>query len=385
MRVLKKWIQKLTNTNRTTQRAWVEINIENLKHNYHQIKQSMIPTCNVMAVIRTASNNNGEYRIARELNKLGVKAFAVETVQEGVALRKNKVRGEILVMSETAETEFHLLDKYSLTQSVSELFYAKVVNDFDKQIAVHITIPTRELSMGSSLAKIEEIKQIYALPGLRVTGIYSSLSEEEEFELEDIIVTEMEMDVFFDIVNRLKENGIHVGKTHLQGSYAMLQCANVQCDYARIGSTLFGISNKNRQLQLEPVLSVRSRILIWKELQEGEIFNYGDRYVAPKEMIVAVVAIGSADGIPRSLSYNDGHILLHGQKVPIIGQICMNQLLVDVTELKKVESGDVVTVIGIQGERKILLEEIAHETGVIAEEVLQRFLTRFHQSTVCIK
>lgn len=385
MKVLKRWIQKLTSTNRTTQRAWVEINIENLKHNYYQIKQNLIPTCNVMAVICTTSNNNGEYRIAKELNKLGVKAFAVETVREGIALRKRKVRGEILVMSETAETELHLLDKYCLTQSVSELSYAKVVNDLNKQTAVHITIPTRDLSMGSSFIKMQEIKQIYTLPNLRVTGIYSSLSEEEGIELEDIMVTEMEMDAFFDIVNKLKENGIQVGKTHLQGSYAMLQYTNVKCDYARIGGALFGITNNTMQLQLEPVLSVCSRILIWKELQEGEIFHYGECYVAPKEMMVAVVAIGSADGIPKSLSYNDGHILLHGQKVPIIGQICMNQLLVDVTELKKVESGDVVTVIGIQGERKILIEEIAHETGGIAEEVLQRILARFHQSTVCIK
>lgn len=382
--MLRALLNKLTSLEKATNRCWIEINIENLKYNVKQISSQMHSSCAIMAVIPTGVSEVGYQIVAKELYKLGIRFFAVDNIEAAVALRKHKIKAEILVLGETCEADLAKLSKYQLIQSVSNLGYAKLLADLKSNISVHVHLAPEYLSSIRCLDDLEEIKHIYCLPHIKVTGTYSYLSDEKSKELEDVVLTELEIEQFFKVINMLTNQGIMVGKTHLQGSYGILNYSHIQCDYARIDDAFYGIC-QNESIKARPVVSVKSKVIVTKELQEGELFSYGSSFVAPRQMNVAVISIGSADGIPRSLSVNDGHILLHANKVPVIGQICMNQLVVDVTQVSNVEIGDIVTVIGSEGQRKILVEEFALDTGYIVEDIIHRFLKQFDQSIVSTK
>lgn len=382
--MLRALLNKLTSLDKTTDRCWIEINIENLKYNVKQLSNQMHPSCAIMAVIPPGVSEVGNQIVAKELYKLGIRSFAVDNIEDAVALRKHKIRGEILVLGETCEPDFAKLSKYQLIQSVSNLSYAKLLADLKSNISVHVHLSPEYLSSIRCLDDLEEIKHIYYLPHIKVTGTYSYLTDEKSKELEDVVLTELEIEQFFNVINMLKNQEIIVGKTHLQGSYGILNYSHIRCEYARIDAAFYGIC-QNESIKAKPVVSVKSKVIVTKALQEGEFFSYGSSFVAPRQMNVAVISIGSADGIPKNLSINDGHILLHENKVPIIGQICMNQLVVDVTEVDNVQIGDVVTVIGSEGQRNILVEEFALDTGYIVEDIIHRFLKLFQQSIVSTK
>ena len=298
-------------------------------------------------------------------------------------MRKNKIKGEILIFSETPETQIVALSKYGLTQSVASLEYAKLLNSTRQHISIHINLTAEMEHLQGNRIGVEEVKKIYQQEYTRVTGIYAKLTNEASTQLEDIILTEMEIEAFYSIITYLKGEGIAVGKTHLQSSYGILHYSHIKCDYARVGSALYGLCDGEGQFK--PVLSMRARVLMTKQLSDGECYYYGDCYIANREMNVAVISIGSADGIPKGLSSGDGYLILHGERVPVIGQVCMNQLLVDISQLEQVAPGDIATVVGSEGELTIYLNDIAMESGNIADEVLDRFLKCFNQGIIYVK
>ena len=381
--MLRQFIYNLRNTKKSTERAWVEINIEHLNQNYVRLKNKLAAGCEIMAVLKADAYGNGDLIMAKELSRLGVRAFAVETVDEGITLRKNKIKGEILIFSETPETQIVALSKYGLTQSVASLEYAKLLNSTRKHISIHINLTAEMEHLQGNRIGVEEVKKIYQQEYTRVTGIYAKLTNEASTQLEDIILTEMEIEAFYSIITYLNGAGIAVGKTHLQSSYGILHYPHIKCDYARVGSALYGLCDGEGQFK--PVLSMRARVLMTKQLSDGECYYYGDCYIANREMNVAVISIGSADGIPKGLSSGDGYLILHGERVPVIGQVCMNQLLVDISQLEQVAPGDIATVVGSEGELTIYLNDIAMESGNIADEVLDRFLKCFNQGIIYVK
>lgn len=185
-------------------------------------------------------------------------------------------------------------------------------------------------------------------------------------------------------IDYLKQKGIQPGKTHIQSSYGVLNYPELTCDYARIGIAMYGVLSKlddvKLSVELRPVLAIKSKIVTLKLVKSGETVGYGRAYTAEGDRRIAVVTIGYADGIPRELSCGAGKVLVRGEEAEIVGRICMDQMMIDVTDIHKVKVGDVVTVIGEDMRGSIPAEAVAMEADSITNELLSRLGDRLERT-----
>lgn len=368
---------KVISREQKPRRAWVEINLDNLTSNIRTIQGVLKPKTEIMGVVKANAYGHGDVIISRHLNQLGINAFAVATLQEAIHLRKNGIRGVILILGYTPANQSYLLEKYHLTQTVFDIEYADELNSYGKKLSVHIKIDTGMHRLGENSHNIERICEIFEETNLKVDGMFTHLCAADSRKAEDVAFTKKQMKEFYAVVDEVKQKGYHPGKIHLQSSYGLLNYPELECDYVRIGIAMYGVfSNKKDEtvlkLPLEPVLSVKSCIVMTKEVHKGESVGYGRQYVAEKDMRIAVVAIGYADGISRRLSCGTGKVLVRGKKADIIGRICMDQMMLDVTEIPEAKAEDEVAIIGTDGTEQILVEDIAESTNTITNEILSR-------------
>jgi serine/alanine racemase len=361
-------------------RAWIEIDLAALKHNARVLQELLPKQCKLMAVVKANAYGHGDITIAKTLNQLDIYAFAVATLEEGIHLRKNGIKGEILILGYTNPCDIDCLVHYRLTQTVVDCAYAKVLNDSGKKIKVHAKIDTGMHRLGVNADNHSEIESIFKYDNLMVEGVFSHLCVSDSLKDEDIIYTKYQFERFFNTVNFLISKGYSPGKLHIQASYGILNYPDLPCDFARAGIALYGVLSDNNKTHekpdLRPVLSLKSRIAMVKEIESGESVSYGRQYIADNNMKIAMVTIGYADGIPRNISKSNSYVLLRGKKAPIIGRICMDQLVIDVTHIDTAEPGDIVTIIGRDGNEHIRCEDIAEKCGTISNEILSRLGSR---------
>ena len=194
-------------------------------------------------------------------------------------------------------------------------------------------------------------------------------------------------EAFQRVICNLNDRGLNCGKTHLLSSYGLLRYPELAGDYARVGIALYGVLSNRRDLDdcpiaLRPVLSLKARIALTKDLHTGEGAGYGLEYVAESDRKIAVLSIGYADGIPRALSCNHGKVLINGYEAPIIGRICMDQMIVDITDLPDVKSSDIAVIIGKSGQYEITAYDLAEASGTITNELLSRLGSRLNRMIV---
>lgn len=234
--------------------------------------------------------------------------------------------------------------------------------------------------LGVNADNHSEIESIFKYDNLMVEGVFSHLCVSDSLKDEDILYTKYQFRRFFNTVNFLISKGYSPGKLHIQASYGILNYPDLPCDFARAGIALYGVLSDNNKTHekpdLRPVLSLKSRIAMVKEIESGESVSYGRQYIADNNMKIAMVTIGYADGIPRNISKSNSYVLLRGKKAPIIGRICMDQLVIDVTHIDTAEPGDIVTIIGRDGNEHIRCEDIAEKCGTISNEILSRLGSR---------
>lgn len=364
-------------------RAWTEISIENLYHNVNEIQKLLPPQTKFMAVVKANGYGSGDIRIAGNLNKMGIDAFAVATLDEGIHLRKNGITGMILILGYTEPERIGEIERYHLTQTITDYDYATRLDAYGKKIAVHIKLDTGMHRLGEDYHDMEHIRSMYQLRHLQVEGIYTHLCVADSMEPDDIAFTHQQIRHYYDVLEYLKGKGIHPGKTHIQSSYGVLNYPELRCDYARIGIAMYGVLSNldsvKTPVDLRPVLTVKSKVISIRQIKAGEAVGYGRAYVATKDACVAVVAIGYADGIPRELSCGKGVVLVHGEEAQIIGRICMDQMMIDITGIRRVQIGDVVTVIGSDMEEDISAEKVAIESDTITNELLSRLGERLER------
>lgn len=361
-------------------RAWIELNIDNLIHNINQFKNILSPQCAIMPVIKANAYGHGAVIIAKALQDLGIKDFCVATVNEAILLRESGILGQLLVLGYTSPEQFSDLVHYNLTQTIIDSSYAKLLNNYGQAIFAHIGIDTGMHRLGERSENIKDIYKIWEFSNLKITGIYSHLCVSDGSSDAEKNLTLKQIAEFNFVIDTLHKKGIHNFKTHIQGSYGVLNYPSLQFDYARLGIALYGVlSSPNDKIianiSLKPVLSLKARIACIKQLHKGESIGYGFTYTAKKEMQIADVTIGYADGIPRELS-NKGFVLINGKKAAIIGRICMDQLMIDVTDIQGVSCGDEVIFIGKSGDSEILAADIANNIGTISNEVLSQLGNR---------
>ncbi len=354
-------------------RAWIEINLDNLKHNIDEIKKVIHGSTKIMAVVKANAYGHGMIPIAKKLKELGIEDFAVATLSEAITLRENDITGNILILGYTSLKDIEYVIKYDLIQTVVDYEYAKQIEalNLSKPLNAHIKINTGMNRIGEKFDHVNNLKEMYQMDCLNVLGTFSHLCVADSLSETDIDFTKKQVDNFNKCIASLKDLGINPGKLHIQASYGILNYSDIELDFVRPGIIMYGVFGSvgdkvNVKIDLRPVLSLKARVTEVKEIEPNESVSYGRTFIADKKCKIATISIGY--GYPRCLSGKDVPVLINNNLVPIIGRICMDQLVVNVSNIDDVHPGDIVTLIGENP--LISAEQIALYADTISYEIL---------------
>ncbi len=345
-------------------RTWAEIDIKALRKNVQYLQSISPEDSRLMPAVKANAYGHGAVLISRELNRMGIRAFCVASANEGVELRRHGIKGEILVLGYTHPTQFPLLKFFKLSQTVVDFNYAKLLNSYGK-IQTHIGIDTGMRRLGIRSENYDEIRQIFEMKNLIINGIFTHLSSDETTASPDAEFTEKQADKFYEISDRLASDGYYP-KLHLLASYGLLNYAHLGGDFIRVGIALYGGAPHEN---LRPILSLKTRVTSIRNVYAGEPVGYGLDCIAQAKTRIASLSIGYADGLPRSLSEGVGEVLINGRRAPIIGKICMDQTLADVTGID-VKQGDIAVIIGRSGHEQISVFDVSRQADTIPNEIL---------------
>ena len=365
-------------------RAWISLSRRALEHNVAVLRSRLPRDCRLMPAVKAEAYGHGAELISRELNRLGVDAFCVATAREGALLRQSGIQGEILVLGYTHPALFSELSRWKLSQTVTDFDYAQALSAFEKPISVHVGVDTGMRRLGIPVENYAQIREVFRLPGLRVEGMFTHLAADDTLREPDVAFTRRQAGAFLALAERLERDGIPPVRKHMLASYGVFLYPEYAGDYARVGIALYGVLSTREDTlawagELQPVLSLKARVASVRDLHPGESAGYGMAYVASQERRIAALSIGYADGLPRALSQGVGSVLLHGRRAKIIGRVCMDQTLVDVTDIPGVQTGDEAVLIGTSGSETISCGELADQCGTITNEILSRMGARLER------
>lgn len=364
-----------------TDRAWIEINLDNLEHNINEIKKVISHTTKIMAVIKANAYGHGTLLIAKKLLEIGINDFAVATLEEGINLQKNNIDGNILILGYTNFIDLKYVIKYDLIQTIVDYDYSERIKelDLDDKLKCHIKINTGMNRIGERYDSIDKISKIYENEKLNILGTFSHLCVADSKKTEDIEFSKKQIKRFNECIKTLKDKGYDTGKVHLQSSYGTINYVGLNYDYVRMGILMYGVNSSKQtyqlnNLNLKPVLSVKARITSIKDIEVNDSVSYGRTYIASQKRKIASISIGYADGIPRNLSNKDMIVKVNDGYGKAIGRICMDQMLIDITDLSNIKVGDIATIIG--DDKKISAEEVSDKADTITNELLCRLGSR---------
>lgn len=376
-------------------RAWIELDSEALGYNVRFLQSLLPEECRLMPAVKANAYGHGAVLIATELNRLGIRSFCVACASEGIELRKAGIKGEILILGYTPSEQLPLLQQYRLSQTILDYPYAESLKQSGVRLHVHIAVDTGMHRLGIRCEDMKKIEAVYGFQNLTVDGIYTHLSASDSDSPESRAFTKCQIAAFYQVTETLKADGCPCRGVHLLSSYGILNYPEAAGDYVRPGIALYGLlssdedscrilSKKSQNAApsaLRPVLSLKARVSSVRILHEGESAGYGLAFTAKRDMKLAVLSIGYADGLPRALSHGNGRALIHGYSAPILGLICMDQTLADVSEIpdSEIAQGDTAVLIGRSGTQEITAEELAQRCGTITNEILSRLGTRLER------
>ena len=365
------------------QRAWVEIDLSALAHNVRQIRGLLAPSTKIMAVVKADAYGHGAIDIARTLTDLGVEWLAVATVTEGIELRQAGIFAPILVLGAVnSEMQVHAIAKWDLQPTICSIAQATVIS---KAIAtlepsvilnVHLNLDTGMSRLGTDWQQaVAFYRGVEELPYLEIASLYSHLATADEL---DPTVMEMQIDRFDRSIAAIGAAGHVLPMLHLANSAGILVSDRLNYQLVRPGLILYGLCpapHLQSAIDLQPVLSVRARITQVKSITAGTGVSYGYRFIAERDMQIAVVEIGYADGIPRRLS-DRMQAIVRGRLVPQIGSITMDRIMLDVSQIPDLQVGEIVTILGTDGSVRITADDWANRLGTISWEILCGFKHR---------
>lgn len=379
-------------------RAWIEVDSAALARNVAFLRSRIPEHCRLMPAVKAQAYGHGAVMVSRELNRLGVDAFCVATISEGIELRRGDIKGTILILGYTPPEDFPLLSRYRLTQTVVDLPYARLLNQSGTEVSVHIGIDTGMHRLGLRCEDIDGIREAYDMPNLKVDGLFTHLCASDSPRPEHKAFTDSQVRAFYQVIDILKGEGYPCPGLHLLASYGCLNllpdkkpapgtpqrfadrrsvhnALRLAADYIRPGIALYGLLSTEAdtrawQEALEPVLSLKAKVASVRPLYAGEAAGYGIAFTAPGDMRIAAISIGYADGLPRALSQGKGSVLIDGCKAPVVGRICMDQTLVDVSHIPGVRQGDTAVIIGRSKDLELTAGQIAEQCGTISNEIL---------------
>lgn len=357
-------------------RVIAEIDLGAIRHNYRQIRNIIPKEVEIMGVVKADAYGHGAIKVSKVLQEEGVNRLAVAIAKEGEELRVSGIKLPILVLGYTPRVDIELLIVNDLTQTVFSYEMAEYISieasKFNKTINVHIKIDTGMGRIGflPNTNSIIEIRKIMTLAHINVEGIFTHFSTSDE---ENTLYTKEQWSIFKGFINELKDFNLEIPILHASNSGAILNHPHMCLDIVRPGILLYGhYPSKflvNKKISLIPSMSLKSQVVHIKELPQNKYVSYGKNFKTASKTKIATIPIGYADGYPRSLS-NKAYVLINGKYAKIIGNICMDQFMVDISNIGTVEIGDEVVLFGIQGGRCILIEELAIIANTINYELI---------------
>lgn len=359
-------------------RAWAEIHLSALENNVRAVKEKLPEHTEYMAVVKANAYGHGDEAICQKLWSMGVHWFAVSNLEEALNVRRFCPYGEIFILGYTPPEFAPELARNNIIQGVLSLDYAKQLQSYAQQpVRCHIKLDTGMGRIGfrsdSPEHCAEEIMPIFELDRLSVEGIYTHFAVADSPEEADVAYTQKQEDFIIAVYDQLAEQGHKLRHLHFMNSAASVLRPNPRATLARVGITMYGLEPNypyHVPLKLQPVMSLRSVVSHTKTIEAGDCISYGRTYTSDSTRKIATVTIGYADGYARLLS-GKASALVHGQRCPIVGRVCMDQLMLDVTDVEEeVQPGDVVTMFGRDGAAEITADELAALYGTIGYEII---------------
>lgn len=347
-------------------RVWAEIDLDAVVENIQNIKHWIQPGTKIMCVIKTDGYGHGAYPIAKLLEQEeAVFGYAVATAEEAFCLREQGIKKPLLILGYTFPDDYEELIRQDIRPTV---FTAEMLEDLSnaarrvhKTCNIHIKVDTGMSRIGifPDQTGLDFVRRAMSTLNLHVEGIFTHFAKADEA---DKTSAYQQLHKFQAFLHMIESAGLQIPIRHCANSAAIIEMPEAQMDMVRAGIILYGLwpseEVSKHKLVLKPVLSLKSKIIYVKTLPKGQEISYGGTYITQKETRIATISVGYGDGYPRSLS-NTGYVLVHGQKAPIVGRICMDQFMVDVTEInEKITVGDIVTLIGQDGDETITMEEL---------------------------
>ena len=362
-------------------RAWAQINLDAVVNNIKQIRKITSPDAKIMAIVKADAYGHGFFEVASALANNGADFFGVATVDEAIQLRNACFSNPVLILGVIFRDDLEKIIQNDIMPVVFGYNFAKSISDtavrLNKKAKIHIKLDTGMSRIGyvcsgsdSRERILESICNIAALPNIEIDGIFSHFAKADEKTSE---YTKLQYERFIDIVSALEQRGVHIPIKHICNSAGIIQYPEYHMDMVRSGIITYGLAPSSdvsiENMGLEPAMELKSVVTNLKRIKVDTPVSYGGNYIAKPGTRIATVAIGYADGYSRLLS-GKAQVLINGKKANIVGNICMDQLMVDVTEIEDIKIGDEVILFGKSGNNIITVESVAELMGTINYETI---------------
>ena len=372
------------------QRSWIEVNDQALIYNVQQLKGLLSAKTQLMGVVKADAYGHGACKISKTILEAGVDWLAVATLPEGIELRLAGIKAPILILGAIDRPEqIQALAHWQLEPTIctpqQALVFSETLSCQIELMPVHLKLDTGMSRLGTPWQQaVEFVKFVQGLPNLKITSIYSHLATADDL---DQTVMKQQHQRFEEAIGFCGISGKDFAgniRLHLANSAATLTDSALHYDMVRVGLAIYGLypaPHLQDKINLKPVMQVKARVTQVKTIEAGTGVSYGYQFIAPKQMALAVVGIGYADGVPRNLS-NNMKVIVRDQIIPQVGAITMDQLMLDVSAIPDLETGEVVTLLGQVGKHQISPEDWANTLGTISWEILCGFKNRLPRVAV---
>lgn len=356
-------------------RVCAQIDLSAVRKNIEAIRAAVRPESKLMVVLKADGYGHGAVPIAKRIDDIA-DAYGMAIVEEAVELRDAGITKPILVLGYTASHLYDKLIQYDITQTIFQYETAYELNEAAKKagktVKIHIKLDTGMSRIGFAMTEesIEEIVKISKLSNLCMEGVFTHFAKADEIDKE---ATRLQYKRFAGMIEKLRQRGICFTTCHVSNTAAIIDLPEYNLDMVRCGIGTYGMYpsvdvQKNRVL-LTPAMELKTHISFVKELPKGVGISYNGTYVTERPMRVATIPVGYGDGYPRLLS-SKGRVLIHGKSAPILGRVCMDQFMVDVSGIPEAKQNDNVTLMGCDGYECIPAEEISGYAGTINYEIV---------------
>ena len=359
------------------------ISLDAVEHNFHEMRKNIAQDTKMIAVVKANAYGHGAVQIAHLIQNYDyIWGFATATAEEALALRKAGVMKPILILGIVFDEYYPELVRNHIRPAVCEYEEARKLSaeavSQGETVHIHIALDTGMTRIGFAdiPESVEEIRKIAALPNLEIEGMFTHFARADEYDRSPAMV---QLERYREFSERVAEAGVEIPLHHCSNSAGIIRVPEANLSIVRAGITIYGIYPSAQVetdiVRLDPVMELKSHVTYVKDVEPGTAISYGGTFAADRKLRVATVPVGYADGYPRQLS-NKGWVLIHGQKAPILGRICMDQFMVDVTDIPDVCKGDEVTLIGRDGDEFISMDEMGELSGRFSYEFACDISTR---------